>query len=176
MFIAQEAVKVVMALQFSTTILFGFIFETNRPKREKQRENLCIFKLQLFYFVSFFYRHTPTNYLVDAAAAAAAGKSMRGTPQGTPIGLPASVSGLTIGRSSSPASRTPASMYQPGGLNQRVLSSADPAGQAARYNLHAAAAAAAANPAALMGIRGDPAAYLRGNVSMMILARKFKLD
>merc|ERR550532_334422 len=55
-------------------------------------------------------------------------------------------------------------MYQPGGLNQRVLTSADAAGQAqARYNFQAAAAAAAANPAALMGIRGDPAAYLRGN-------------
>ena len=123
-------------------------------------------------FALFFFRHTPANYLVDAAAAAAAGKSMRGTPQGTPIGLPASVSGLTIGRSSSPASRTPASMYQPGGLNQRVLSSADAAGQAAaRYNFQAAAAAAAANPAALMGIRGDPAAYLRGNVRIIFGAK-----
>ena len=91
-------------------------------------------------------------------------------PQGVPVSLPVSVTNLTIGRSSSPAARTPASMYQPGGLNQRVLSSADPASQV-RYvtNFQAAAAAAAANPAAAFaGIRGDPTAYLRGNVSLFL--------
>ena len=104
---------------------------------------------------------------------------MRGMPQGAPVGVPVSVTNLTIGRSSSPASRTPASMYQPGGLNQRVLSTADPASQVryvTNFQAAAAAAAAAANPTAAFaaGIRGDPAAYLRGNVS--VLCAKIQID
>ena len=66
-------------------------------------------------------------------------------------------------------------MYQPGGLNQRVLSAADPASQVryvTNFQAAAAAAAAAANPsAAFAGIRGDPAAYLRGSVSLIFGAK-----
>ena len=76
------------------------------------------------------------------AAAAAAGKSMRTTPQPAVSGVPVSLGGLTIGRSSSPAARPggPSAAYQASGLGQRVLPSADHAGQV-RYHLpiHAAA-------------------------------------
>ena len=113
-------------------------------------------------------RHPPThtNYLVDAAAAqaAAAGKSMRTTPQ--PI-VPVSLtgSGLTIGpgRSSSPASRAP-SNYQPSGLGQRVLPSAGHDGQV-RYVPFPTGTTAGSPFAALRDVR-DPTAYLRGNVSV----------
>jgi len=108
-------------------------------------------------------RHAPTNYLVDAAtaAAAAAGKSMRTTPQPASVaGVPVSLGGLTIGRSSSPASRgaPPSAAYQASGLGQRVLPTADHAGQV-RYHLPMHAATNSGGP--FGGIR-DPA-YLRAN-------------
>ena len=92
---------------------------------------------------------------------------MRTTPQPAVSGVPVSLGGLTIGRSSSPAARPPPSAaYQASGLGQRVLPTADHAGQV-RYHLpmHAAANSAAPFP----GIRDPATAYLRGNVSIYFL-------
>ena len=119
----------------------------------------------IFYFILFF-RHAPANYLVDAAAAAAAaaGKSLRTTPQPASVaGVPASLGGLTIGRSSSPAARAPQSVGYQG---QRVLPSADGHPGQIRYHLPISAGGHAAGPFP-PGLR-DPAnaAYLRGNVSV----------
>ena len=122
-----------------------------------------IFNICYFFF---FFRHAPANYLVDAAAAAAAaaGKSLRTTPQPASVaGVPASLGGLTIGRSSSPAARAPQSVGYQG---QRVLPSADGHPGQIRYHLPISAGGHAAGPFP-PGLR-DPAnaAYLRGNVSV----------
>ena len=105
----------------------------------------------------FFFRHTPTNYLVDPAAA---GKSMRTTPQPPQVaGVPVSLSGgLTIGRSSSPAARGPPNAYSANILNP------------VRHHLPIHAGASSASPFA--GIR-DPAAYLRGSVSVFFLKIRY---
>ena len=89
---------------------------------------------------------------------------MRTTPQPASVaGVPVSLGGLTIGRSSSPASRgaPPSAAYQASGLGQRVLPTADHAGQV-RYHLPMHAATNSGGP--FGGIR-DPA-YLRANVSV----------
>lgn len=93
---------------------------------------------------------------------------MRTTPQPAVSGVPVSLGGLTIGRSSSPAARPggPSAAYQASGLGQRVLPSADHAGQV-RYHLPIHAAANSAGPFA--GIRDPATAYLRGNVSIYFL-------
>ena len=93
---------------------------------------------------------------------------MRTTPQPAVSGVPVSLGGLTIGRSSSPAARPggPSAAYQASGLGQRVLPSADHAGQV-RYHLPIHAAANSAGPFA--GIRDPATAFLRGNVSIYFL-------
>ena len=103
---------------------------------------------------------------MEASAAAAAGKSMRTTPQPVQVGVPVSLTagGLTIGRSSSPATRAPPTAYQPSNLSQRVLPTADPV----RFHLPMHAAAPGASPFA--GIR-DPTAFLRGTVSLSLLLK-----
>ena len=97
-----------------------------------------------------------------AAAAAAASKSMRTTPQPVTVGVPVSLTGgLTIGRSSSPARGQ--AIYQTSGMSQRVLTSAEHAGQVRHYL--PMPGTASASPFANMRDVRDPAAYLRGSVS-----------